>query len=463
MGKKWISIILLAFLLILVVIAAYSILNTQILKYTPINDPSPNPLMGWAPWATIKKSEQPHTLVYADLTWREFEPREGVFDFSAFETRNQFQRWRTEGKRVVFRFVMDKPGREAHLDIPDWLFDRINADGDYYENEYGKGFSPNYGNPVLISCHQKALQALGGRYGGEDFIAYIELGSLGHWGEWHIRTNTNIRPLPAEEIRDQYVQHYLHAFPHTHLLMRRPFAITATLGLGLYNDMTGDYNATQTWLDWITSGGEYSQTGEALALVPAPDNWQTAPIGGEQSTSIADETIYSNKLDQTLELLRASHTTFIGPGGPYDIPIGDPLQTGIDSVQATIGYHFYVEQVKMPRQVHWGKKLSVQLVFNNNGIAPMYYEWPVNIFFIGEDGSILLQDRLELNVRRLLPGKSIKINHKLSIENIKNGNYSIGIAILDPRTNQPAVRFAMSNPRNDRIQPLGSFEIKRFF
>ena len=349
------------------------------------------------------------------------------------------------------------------MDIPDWLLERINADGDYYDNEYGKGFSPNYANPVLISYHQKAIEALGQRYGGDDFFAYIELGSLGHWGEWHIRTNTNIRLIPSEAIRNQYVMHYLSAFPHTHLLMRRPFAIAATHNLGLYNDMSGDYNATRTWLDWIASGGEYSQTGESTALSPMPNDWQVAPIGGEQASNITKETFYLDKLDQTLELLRASHTTFIGPGGPYDIPSGGPLQAGIDSIQATIGYHLFIEQIIMPRQVNLGRQLHLQLVFNNTGIAPMYYEWPVDIFLIGEDGGILLQDRLDLDVRNLLPGEGVTIKHKFSLDKLGNGNYSIGVAILDPRTGQPAVSFAMANSRNDRIQLLGSFEINRFF
>jgi hypothetical protein len=431
------------------------------LKFSPINDPVLNPLMGWAPWATIKSSEQPHTLVYADLTWREFEPQEGVFDFSAFETRNQLQRWREEGKRVVFRFVLDKPGREAHIDIPDWLFERIQADGDIYDIEYGKGFSPNYANPVLISCHQKAIQALGDRYGGEDFFAYIELGSLGHWGEWQIKSNTNIHPLPSAAIRDQFVAHYLQAFPQTHLLMRRPFVIAASHGMGLYNDMTGDYEATSTWLGWISSGGEYSQTGELYALSPMRDGWQVAPIGGEQTPNMDDEEIYLSKLDQTMSLLRASHTTFIGPGGPYDISKGGSLQAGMDLVQATIGYRLYVKQFQLPRQVYWGNQLHMKMIFSNDGIAPMYYAWPVQLYLLAQNGDILAQYPLDLDVRRIIPGEEIKISHALPINQLKNGIYYIGIAVLDPLTGQPAVRFAMQSARHDRIQELGTFEIKR--
>ncbi len=83
--------------------------------------------MGWSPWATIEESKQPHTLVYVDLTWREFEPQEGLFDFDMFEKKQQLARWRQEGKRVVFRFVADAPGSDDPLDIPDWLFERING------------------------------------------------------------------------------------------------------------------------------------------------------------------------------------------------------------------------------------------------------------------------------------------------------------------------------------------------
>ncbi len=150
-------------------------------------------------------------------------------------------------------------------------------------------------------------------------------------------------------------------------------------------------------------------------------------------------------------------------GDPSDIPNEDSLQAGIDSAQATIGYHLYLKQVKMPRQVNWGNQLSLQLVFSNAGIAPMYYAWPVQLFLLGEDGSVLTQYPLDLDVRRILPGQEVRINHKLALDQLSNGIYSIGVGVLDPLTNLPAVSFAMANSRNDRIQPLGSFEIKRFF
>ena len=99
----------------------YTSTKTQTIEFSPISAPLINPLMGWAPWATLKDIAQPHTLVYMDLSWRDFEPAEGVYDFAAFEEKEQLSRWRREGKRVVFRFVLDVPGDNSHMDIPDWL------------------------------------------------------------------------------------------------------------------------------------------------------------------------------------------------------------------------------------------------------------------------------------------------------------------------------------------------------
>ncbi len=262
-------------LLLLAIVAAvinfHQETNLQMIKYQELSGPLSNPLMGWVPWATIQQSNQPFTLVYADLTWRDFEPQEGSYDFAGFEKKQQLVRWRLEGKRVVFRFVADVPGKETHLDIPDWLFSKINGSGEYYDNEYGKGFSPDYSNPVFIDSHRKAIKALGDRYGKDGFFAFIELGSLGHWGEWH--THPGLKPLPPENIRNLYVNHYIEAFPGTYLLMRRPFSIAQTLGLGLYNDMTADLTQTNIWLDWIEYGGDYLPQ-EIHSLSAMPNGWQ---------------------------------------------------------------------------------------------------------------------------------------------------------------------------------------------
>jgi hypothetical protein len=435
-------------------------LNRQIRHLDVIPGPIVNPLMGWAPWANVKESYQPHTLVYADLTWRDFEPQEGVYEFDAFEMKQQLARWRMEGKRVVFRFVMDIPQENIHMDIPDWLFEKIKGDGDFYDNDYGKGFSPNYSNPILIKCHHLVIKELGDRYGKDGFFAFVEIGSLGHWGEWH--ENSVLTQLPAENIRELYVIDYAEAFSDTHLLMRRPFTIARKLKLGLYNDMTGDVLSTNTWLDWIKDGGDYLPN-EKNTLVPMPDGWKIAPVGGEQIPDVSNEQIYGANLQVTLHLLKESHTSFIGPGGGYDVEFNGPLQSGLDQVLTTIGYRLYIDDAELPLVVKFGKTTKIKISFSNDGIAPFYYDWPTMVYLFDKNGMVVGSYPLEMDLRKILPNQIYPTEFLLPIEELGNGKYTVGFAIIDPLTGLPGVKLANETSRDDLIVEVGKFEIDRIF
>lgn len=79
--------------------------------------------------------------------------------------------------------------------------------------EFGKGFSPDYNKEQFIAYHRKAVEAMGEHWGQDGLISYIELGSLGHWGEWHVNYSAGIQRLPLEDVREQYVSPWVDAFP----------------------------------------------------------------------------------------------------------------------------------------------------------------------------------------------------------------------------------------------------------
>ena len=221
-----------------------------------------NPLMGYVPSAWYNEVSEDISLLYMDITWAELEPEEGVYNWASIDEENQISRWRKEGKHLVFRFVCDIPSDEEHMDIPEWLYEKSGKAGKWYDGEYGKGFAPDYNNPTIISCHKKAVRAIGEHFGQDGLISYVELGSLGHWGEWHVNYSEGIQRIPREAVREKYILPWTKAFPDAMILMRRPFASAEKYGFGLYNDMTGQPEATQSWFDWINNGGKYDQTGE---------------------------------------------------------------------------------------------------------------------------------------------------------------------------------------------------------
>ncbi|WP_277631418.1 DUF4832 domain-containing protein [Atopococcus tabaci] len=410
-----------------------------------------NPLIGFAPPANNPSVAENDSLVYVDITWEELEPEEGIFDFSATEQANYLKRWREEGKHVVLRFVTDYPQPEEHRDIPDWLYEKTEGDGTVYAHSYGKGYAPNYANPVFIESHAKAIQALGEQYGNDTFISYIQLGSLGHWGEWHVNVQGGVPPLPAEDIRDQYVFPYIEAFPNAKLLMRRPFRIAKAEGLGLYNDMAGHPQSTQQWMEWITQGGVFDQTGEE-ALAAMPRAWQTAPIGGELTSALPMGQMLTTHLERTLQLLRESHASFVGPNIPSETgDTNNDYRNGMTQVLQTLGYRIGVTHMEWTER---SNRARVKLTWENHGIAPLYWDWPVYLYFTDMEGNVLGKEAIDLRLTQLLPGKTIKTTTDFQLEEPSGDVHAVSVGIEDPMTGRPAVQLASNQEKNGNLALL---------
>ena len=397
-----------------------------------------NPLMGYAPSAWYNEVSEDISLLYMDITWAELEPEEGVYNWASIDEENQISRWRKEGKHLVFRFVCDIPGEEAHMDIPEWLYEKSGKAGKWYDGEYGKGFAPDYNNPTIISCHEQAVKALGEHFGQDGLISYVELGSLGHWGEWHVNYSEGIQRIPREAVRDKYILPWTEAFPDARILMRRPFASAEKYGFGLYNDMTGQPEATQSWFDWINNGGEYDQTGEKNVIVPMKDFWKTAPSGGEFTSSLSMEEMLDTNLSGTVEMIREAHTTFLGPKIPDENYVD-----GYKEVLKNMGYRLWVSMAELKNTA---KGSRLKLTWENSGVAPMYKEWPVYVYIEDESGKLVEKSRISIKISSLLPGEKEVTLTALETERLNSlleKGYRLSVGIEDPMTEFPCVRFAM--------------------
>lgn len=397
-----------------------------------------NPLMGYVPSAWYNEVSEDISLLYMDITWAELEPEEGVYNWASIDEENQISRWRKEGKHLVFRFVCDIPGEEAHMDIPEWLYEKSGKAGKWYDGEYGKGFAPDYNNPTIISCHEQAVKALGEHFGQDGLISYVELGSLGHWGEWHVNYSEGIQRIPREAVREKYILPWTEAFPDARILMRRPFASAEKYGFGLYNDMTGQPEATQSWFDWINNGGKYDQTGEKNVIVPMKDFWKTAPSGGEFTSSLSMEEMLDTNLSGTVEMIREAHTTFLGPKIPDENYVD-----GYKEVLKNMGYRLWISMAELKNTA---KGSRLKLTWENSGVAPMYKEWPVYVYIEDESGKLVEKSRISIKISSLLPGEKEVTLTALETERLNSlleKGYRLSVGIEDPMTELPCVRFAM--------------------
>lgn len=143
-----------------------------------------NPMMGFSMPATTDPNKLPDYIrvVYCDISWKDIDKsnynssfdsktytplessnvttvtdnsreRMGMttiinsptrnYDFREIIDKFNIPKWKEKGVHVVFRLFVDKPGKEDHRDVPN------NIPGEVYSNSLGKGFSPDYRDPMV--------------------------------------------------------------------------------------------------------------------------------------------------------------------------------------------------------------------------------------------------------------------------------------------------------------------------
>lgn len=419
--------------------------------------PATNPMKGLAAWGENYRKDPYVAFAYVPVYWDELEPRPGEYDFDALEQRCHFDRWRADGVRLILRLVADTPTDAPHMDIPQWLYEAMDGAGTHYDGDYGQGFSPDYEDPVFRQAHRALIQALGQRYADDPQVAFIELGSLGHWGEWHVDTGAGIDPFPLRQTAESYVQDYLAVFRPDQLLMRRPYPIARDEGLGLYNDSFGLPESHEQWLAWIEEGYCSDQTGEWLPAMP--EFWQQAPSGGEFSPGEPDAWYFSpEQFPVTLDLLRQSHTTFLGPNAPaWGTLEGDEAQN-LRTLVCEMGYTLGVRRYRVWRALPGGA-LQTELRWENTGLAPLYADWPVVLELRSDAGEVVWCGQFPAPLSDWGPGVHTLTLTLEGADPLPKGAYTLWVGIWDPLAGRAGVALCMDAPRDGGMYRAARFVI----
>lgn len=416
--------------------------------------PIANPLKGWACWGEILEESKGLTLAYVPVYWRDLEKEEGVYDFESLEKQYHFQEWRERETRLILRVVADSPSLEGDLTIPQWLYQKMDGDGAWYDNDYGKGFSPNYENKMFIQAHKKLLTALGKRYDKDPQIAWVQLGSLGHWGEWHVHTHSGIQAFPNTSVTDLYVKDYVDAFPHKKLLMRRPYGVVNQYGLGLYNDSFGILKEHERWMGWIQKGYLSDQNGQKLP--GAPDFWKKAPSGGEIASAHEINWYFSEKsFSEMMQMIKESHTTFLGPHIPKESRLSKEEWQRALICQQEMGFCLAMEKAVLSQRR--GKDLSLDLWWKNLGNAPFYEDWDIRLVLKEENGGAIWKKDLKAEPSSWLD-KGIFSADLPGTCDLPPGRYEIWAGLLDPMTGRCSLDLAVELPKKDGMYQIGIFQ-----
>lgn len=404
---------------------------TQVVRPAPAPGPLDNPLKGWCTYTDAGTIDQPYSIVFLYVPWRELEPERGRFAFDAWERRA----WNVpaaRGKHVVFRVYVDYPGKATGL--PAWLIKEGVKLRPY--KEYGGGSAPDYNDPRTVAAMERLIAALGKRYNSHPRVAFIQFGLLGFWGEWHTYPRPELFANAATEVK--VLDAARRAFPDKKVMNRYPMGYAGRQRwLGFFDDMFPE--DTDGKEDWMFL--------PRLRAAGREEAWKTVPFGGEMVPHAAKRWL-GEGFGTTMKRLEESHFSWVGPYSPAIAGLREPsLVARSREMVRRMGYEYRLEEIRLPREVAAGGWLEVEVRGRNQGVAPFYYPWRVQMGLRDLRGRIVQRWTVGTDIRTWLPG-AFRFRSRAQAA-VNGGRYDVVIGVEDPWSKKPAIGFANALRRRD--------------
>jgi hypothetical protein len=405
--------------------------------------PLNNPLKGWAAYAEPDESYSlPVTMTFVYVSWRQLESTKGKYAFADWEDR-VWNVGSAKNKHIVFRLFLDYPNQSTGL--PQWLIDGGLKLRPYDTKEVGKGRATDYDDPRVVGGLEKLIAAMGKRYDKNPRVAFIQMGTLGFWGEWHTWPRESFFAKPATQKR--IVDAYRRAFPNKKVMARYPAGyIGKQAWLGFHDD----------YFPEDTEGGPDSWIEKMLAS-GRQDNWKTSVYGGEMIPRAANR-LLGKDWQMTWDRLQSARFTFIGPYGPPLEVLSDEALARSEKMVRKMGYEFRWKSADAPSEVVAGDAISIKLEGVNQGVAPFYYPWPLEFALLDSNGVVAALERTKVDIRKWQPG-DFAVSASIRAD-VSPGEYRLAVGIRDPWKDAPAIRFANALPVTKGWTELAKVHIK---
>lgn len=434
-----------AFAATLLIFLAVSVgLHADDMVVRPLPQPGPldNPLKGWCPYIDAGEIHKPYSMVFLYVPWSELEPRSGDFRFGEWE-----KSWNVDaakGKHLIFRVYIDYPSLPSGL--PEWLRKAGVKETPY--NDHGGGLSPDYNDPKMVAAMERLIDALGKRYNKHPRIAFIQMGLLGFWGEWHTWPREEMYAAPETERR--IIDAYRRAFPDKSLMVRyaRDYAGQQPW-IGFHDDMFPE--DTDNGKDWSFLSG--------LRSSGRTGNWKKAVVGGEMVPNKAKRWL-GQGYETTRTMLERAHFTWVGPYCPaLERTKDDEFRHRSQALVRRMGYEFQLTELRHAGAAKARNSIGISLKGRNNGVAPFYYPWSIEWALLDSTGKVVATQKTPWDVRAWQPGPFAETAN-VSFDG-RPGEYRLALGIRDPWRNRPAIRFANQLPVVDGWTVISKLKITR--
>jgi len=279
-----------------------------------------------------------------------------------------------------------------------------------------------------------------------DVIAFMELGFVGAWGEWHSSThllvdegriNANseaiitalLEALPSERmVAMRYPPYKQSLYGETPLTPEQAFSGTPQARMGAHNDCLLASNT-----DWGTYFEEESVRQSQKDYLHV-DN-QYLPQGGETCNDGEDAQPYIHCENALLELAYLRYSTLNRDYHEGVLALWEE-EGCYEEIAKRLGYRFTLIQAEIPTQATTGETLTIHLTLKNEGFATPYNPRGFEVILRSLADDTLYRFAIENthDPRRWLPDLGdIQLPIMLEIaHDMPTGDYELLINLPDP-------------------------------
>lgn len=367
------------------------------------------------------------TTIYYRIAWGHLEPKKGQYNWDLIDKSAKY--WIAAGKKLCFRITALEGYDGA---TPDWV---------------GTGYDP--GNPVFLEALDSFLAAFAARYDGKPYVAYIDIGTIGIWGEGHGNVSDSVR---IKHI-DMHLKHFKKSLlvanddmgPEVcEYALKHGISIRDDSVMWHWNMFPTTVSFDQFWPTMPT----VLETCHYGNITNKRNPWN---IGWSDTALLA-----------TIEKYHASWVSV--HGWPDDF--WKERQECINAANLRMGYRLRLTEASWLQDVSVGRSWYFILNWCNAGVAPCYKGGFVSVTLKNSKGSIVAQgvDR-SFNVKSLLPGPKSKfgpiIRNALSLnipKSIPEGEYQVYVSVGNA-DGTPVYALPHDNEDGSRRYLLGKINV----
>lgn len=406
------------------------------------------------------------SVIYLRIAWSFLEPEEGKYNWSILDT--PAQRWIAKGKKIALRITCSET--PVPWAVPRWVKD-AGAKGNFFIpgqgiKENGTHWEPEFDDPIFLDKLDKFLAELAKRYDGNPEVAFIDIGSLGVWGEGHVWHSTQ-KHISTETIKKHIDLHLKH-FKNTILALNDDLITNGQMFEVLPEDKKKlleyavEKGLTLRDDSILVQGGDHAYMSAQLADF----FWRTKPVilECEHFGPSKDRGHWGDgsKYLQAIEDYHASYASI--HWWPHEF-----LQENKDLIQKInlrLGYRILPTRVKWQKTVKRSENIwKISYFWANKGVAPCYHDiFPIITWKDSKGGIVAVYVDDTFNLRQLPIGKQdelIELNAEKSFFLplfLKEGTYSVFIS-AGSLTGTPEIQLPISNGDNEKRYLIGTVEV----